>query len=142
GSSPVTADVEIERVVPVIEEIAKRLYVPLSLDTSKSAVAVAALNAGAEIINDVSGLRWDIGIADLAARTGAGLVLMHSRGSFETMHSEPPLDDILSEVTTSLKRSIATAKEHGVADEQIAVDVGIGFGKTFEQNLELLAKLD
>jgi len=142
GSSRIDADVEIGRVTPVIEEIVTRSEVPVSVDTTKSSVAAAAINAGAEIINDISGLRWDTGIADVAARTGAGLILMHSRGVFETMHSELPADDILVEVTAGLGRSIGVATEHGVSVEQVAIDVGIGFGKTFEQNLKLLAKLD
>jgi dihydropteroate synthase len=100
------------------------------------------VEAGAEIINDISGLRFDEAIASVAAETGTGLILMHSRGDFETMHSLPPVDDIIAEVTTDLRRAMSTAGQNGVSDEQIVLDVGIGFGKTQEQNLELLAKLD
>ncbi len=142
GSGRVEADEEIRRVVHVIEAISKRFDTPISIDTIKSEVARVAVDAGAEIINDIFGLRFDERIAEVAAATGAGLVLMHSRGTFETLHSQPPVDDIMTEVKIGLHRSIVTAKGYGVKDEQIALDIGLGFGKTQEQNLELLAKLD
>jgi dihydropteroate synthase len=142
SSGRVAADEEISRVAPVIEAVSRRFNVPISIDTSKSEVAQAALNAGAEIINDISGLRFDKKIAAVAADTKAGLVLMHSRGEFETMHSQPPVEDIMAEVASDLRRSTSFALEHGVRTEQIVLDVGIGFGKRPEQNLELIAKLD
>lgn len=142
GSKRVSADEEISRVVPVIEAISKRLDVPVSIDTSKSAVADAAVDAGAEIINDISGLRFDEAIAEVAARHKTGLVLMHSRGEFETMHSQPPVEDIITEVEKDLRRSISAAAAAGVAGEQIVLDIGIGFGKTLDQNLKLIAQLD
>ncbi len=141
-SAPVSVKDEINRIVPVIEAIAKRFDFPVSIDTTKSAVAVAAINAGAEIINDISGLRFDVGIAEVAARHNTGLVLMHSRGTFETMHTQPPVSNIMSEVADGLRTSIATALGFGVSPANIVLDIGIGFGKTLEQNLELLAKLD
>ena len=141
GGTRVGEDEELNRVLPVIEAVAKRFDIPISVDTTRSAVAQAALASGAEIVNDISGLRFDQNIAMLAADAGAGLVLMHSRGSFETLHSQPPVEDIISEVIGGLYTSIGIAKNNGVADEQIAVDIGLGFGKTFEQNLELIAKL-
>jgi len=141
-STPVPANQEIERVCPVIEAIVKRLEVPVSVDTTKSSVAQAAIEAGAEIINDISGLRFDENIAFVAVDSGAGLVLMHSRGTFETMHKQPPVDDILNEVSNDFRRAISIARSSGVKDDQIVLDIGIGFSKTFEQNLELLAKLD
>ena len=142
GSERVDVDEEIRRAVPVIEEIAKRFDTPISIDTSKSKVAAYAVDAGAEIINDISGLRFDAYLAHVAAESCAGLVLMHSRGSFETMHTEPAVDDIFAELSADFIRAISLAKASGVADENIALDVGVGFGKTQEQNLELLAKLD
>ena len=142
GSRRVSADDEISRVVPVIEAISKRLDVPVSIDTSKSVVADAAVDAGAEIINDISGLRFDEAIAEVAARHKTGLVLMHSRGEFETMHSQPPVEDIITEVEKDLRRSISAAAAAGVAAEQIVLDIGIGFGKTLDQNLKLIAQLD
>lgn len=142
GSVSIPAREETGRVVPVIEAIAEQSDIPLSIDTSKAFVAAAAIDAGAEIINDIAGLRWEPEVGDVAAGTGAGLVLMHSRGSFETMHTQPPVDDIFSEVSTGLAESIGTATSRGVAEGQIVLDVGLGFGKTFEQNLALIAKLD
>ncbi len=141
GSASVEPEAEVQRTLPVVDAIAKRFDIPISIDTTKWLVAKNAIDAGAEIINDISGLRWDTELADLAASTDAGLVLMHSRGDFESMHSEPPVADICAELRASLTVSIETAEERGVRKEQIALDIGIGFGKTFEQNLELLAKL-
>jgi dihydropteroate synthase len=142
GSAPVDADEEAKRVIPVIEAIVKRFDVPVSVDTTKYEIAKRALDSGAEIVNDVSGLRFDDRIADLTAERGSGLVLMHSRGKFETLHIQEPVDDILSEVHHGLAGCLSLAASHGVADEQIVIDPGIGFGKSFDQNLELLARLD
>src|SRR5689334_19877139 len=142
SSGPVSAEEEIDRVVPVITALAKVLDLPISIDTTKSEVASAALDAGAAIVNDVSALRFDFYIADAAARAGAGLILMHSRGTPATMHRLPPVADIMHEVTHSLRASINMAERRGVKRESIVIDPGIGFGKSQEQNLELLAKLD
>lgn len=142
GGQPVSVEEELLRVIPVISGMAKRFETPISIDTTKSEVAEKAVEAGAEIINDISGLRFDPRIADIAASSDAGLVLMNSRGSTERMHKQPPVDDILSEVSHDLHRAIDLAKTHGVRDAQIALDIGIGFSKSHEQNLELLAKLD
>jgi dihydropteroate synthase len=142
GSVRVSVEEETRRVVPVIEEIAKHFDVPVSVDTSKSEVAEAAVGAGAEIMNDISGLRFDRLIADVAARHETGLVLMHSRGDFGTMHSQPPVENIVDEVRTDFERAMASAEKAGVERERIVLDVGIGFGKTPVQNLELIAKLD
>lgn len=142
GQTAVDFNEERTRVVPVIESIAKRFDLPISVDTTKSGVAEAAINAGAEIINDISGLRFDDQIAAVVARHGAGLVLMHSRGAFETLHSLPPAADIMTEITADFRRAIAAAASHDIANEQVVLDPGFGFGKSYEQNLELLAKLD
>lgn len=142
GSEFVSEEEEMQRVLPVIEKLAAPTSVPISIDTTKAAVARAALAAGAEIINDISALRFDAAIADEAASAGAGLVLMHSRGIPKTMQQLPPVEDILTEVIAGFRESIAVARQHGVARESIAIDPGIGFGKTGEQNIELIAKLD
>src|SRR4029079_17899347 len=142
GGEPISVDDEIQRVVPVIEALAQRSETPISVDTTKSEVARAALDAGAAIVNDISALRFDFYVADAAARAGAGLVLMHSRGTPATMHRLPPVADIMHEVTHSLRASINMAERRGVKRESIVIDPGIGFGKSQEQNLELLAKLD
>jgi dihydropteroate synthase len=142
GGEPVSAEEEIKRVVPVIEPLATRFETPISVDTTKSEVARAALEAGAAIVNDISALRFDFYVADAVARAGAGLVLMHSRGTPATMHRLPPVADIMQEVTRSLRASVNMAERRGVKRESIVIDPGIGFGKSQEQNLELIAKLD
>ena len=133
---------EINRVVPLIEALVSRTDTPISVDTTKSEVARAALDAGAAIVNDISALRFDFYVADAVARAGAGLVLMHSRGTPATMHRLPPVADIMQEVTHSLRASVNMAERRGVKRESIVIDPGIGFGKSQEQNLELIAKLD
>jgi dihydropteroate synthase len=142
NAGPVSAEEEIDRVVPVVEALSKALSIPISVDTTKSEVAKAAINAGAVIVNDVSALRFDFYVADAAAQVGAGLILMHSRGTPAMMHRLPPVADIMHEVTTSLSASIKMAERRGVKHESIVIDPGIGFGKTQEQNLELIGKLD
>jgi len=142
GSEPVSVEEELRRVGPVVEQIAKLPGAIISIDTTKSEVARAALAAGAEIVNDISALRFDLYIADEAARAGAGLILMHSRGTPATMQRLPPAPDILHEVKTSLRRSLAMAERRGVARTSIVLDPGIGFGKTAEQNIELIARFD
>lgn len=141
GSGTVKVEEELRRVVPVVERLAK-MSVPISVDTTKAEVARAAIEAGAEIVNDISGLRFDPQVADVAARTRSALVLMHSRGTLETMHRLEPVPDIMAEVTSSLRQSILEAEGRGVSRESIAIDPGIGFSKSQEQNLQLLAKLD
>ncbi len=141
-SKRVSVDEEIRRVLPIIEGISKRFDILVSIDTSKAEVAEKAVESGAEIINDVSGLRFDERIGEVAAKNQTGLILMHLRGDFETMHQQSAIEDILSEVSKGFHWSIEKAKGFGVAQNQIALDIGIGFSKTFEQNLELLAKLD
>lgn len=142
GSARVEEQVEIDRVVPVIDAIASRFNVPISIDTSKSKVAEVAVAAGAEIVNDISGLRFDERIAKVATESKAGLVLMHSRGEFDAMHSQPPVADIVTEVSRDFERSVDIATKAGVSLDSIVLDIGIGFGKTLEQNLELIAKID
>src|SRR5690242_13254611 len=142
SGEPVSVEEEIERVVPVIEALSQRVATPISVDTTKSEVARAALAAGAAIVNDISALRFDFYIADAVARAGAGLVLMHSRGTPATMHRLPPVADVMDEVVSSLRASVHMAERRGVLSESIVIDPGIGFGKTQEQNLELLARLD
>jgi len=141
-SERVSTEEEIRRVVPVIEAIAKRFKIPISIDTGKAEAAEKAVQAGAEIINDISGLRFDERIAEVAAKYKTGLVLMHSRGDFETMHRQEPVENILNEVSNGFRFSIEKAESYGVQKENIALDVGIGFSKTFGQNLELIAKLN
>jgi dihydropteroate synthase len=142
GAAIVSAGDELNRVLPIISKLAKRTTIPISIDTTKASVARAALDAGAAIVNDISALRFDSQIADEAATSGAGLVLMHSRGTPGSLHGLPPVGNIIEEVTRSLRSSIATAEQSGVRRESIVIDPGIGFGKSQEQNVELIAKLD
>ncbi len=142
GAALISAEEEIQRVLPVINELIRRTNVPISIDTTKAEVARASLDAGAAIVNDISALRFDFHIADAVAKAGAGLVLMHSRGTPATMQRLPPVAEVIKEVTTSLRSSVAMAERRGVKPESIVIDPGIGFAKTAEQNVELIAKLD
>jgi dihydropteroate synthase len=142
GADAVAVDEELRRVIPVIERLASNYEFPISVDTTRAEVARRAIDAGAEIINDISGLRFDPRLADAAAETRAGLVLMHSRGERDTMHQLPPVRDILAEVEAGLRQSIEEAERRGVAREAIVLDPGIGFSKSQKQNLELVARLD
>jgi len=142
GSKPISIETELARVMPVLERLSGRLRIPISIDTARSAVARAAVEWGAELINDISGLRFDPELAEVAVQTGAGLVLMHSRGTAETLHKQPAVKEILSEVVSGLRESVEKAQARGVRREKIVIDPGIGFGKTPEQNLELINHLD
>lgn len=135
----ISADEELDRVLPVIERIAKASDTVISIDTTKSTVAEAALNAGASIVNDISGLQFDDRIADVAARHGAALVVMHIQGTPETMQQNPVYHDVVAEVKEGLHQSAEKAKRAGVRN--IIIDPGIGFGKNLEHNLTLLKNL-
>lgn len=142
NSERISVEEEIKRVVPVIEEISRRFDVPISIDTSKTEVAEKAIHAGAEIVNDISGLRFDEKIAEVSAKNKTALVLMHLRGDFETMHKQKPVANILNEISEGFNWSLKKAEIYNIAKERIVLDIGIGFSKTMEQNLELIAKLD
>ena len=142
GARSISVEEEAARVLPVLARLGGRLRIPLSIDTTKSRVARKAIELGVEIINDVSGLRVDETLADVAAESGAALILMHSRGTPANMQQLPPISDLFPEVLGGLAESIRQAESRGVALEKIMVDPGIGFGKTPEQNLELIDRLD
>ena len=143
GASQVSEEEEIRRVRQFIDVMIKmHARVPFSIDTTKAAVARIALDAGVEIVNDVSGLRFDPALAHVAANYDAGLILMHSRGTFETMHKQEAVEDIFREVSEGWRRSIEEAERRGVRREKIVLDPGVGFSKTQKQNIELIAKLD
>jgi dihydropteroate synthase len=141
GSDPVPEDEEIRRVLPVVKALAAETNAIVSIDTMKSAVAEAALGAGAHIINDVTGVSFDPKIADIAARYGAGLVIMHIKGTPKNMQVNPVYDDLVGEICAFLRTQAGAALERGVARECICVDPGIGFAKTAEHNLEVLRRL-
>lgn len=140
GGQEVSIGEELDRVLPVLQGVREKTEALLSIDTSKRAVAERALEAGADIINDVSAL-GDDGMAEVAARARAGVVLMHRRGTPETMQREPVYDDVVGEVKDYLRNAVERAEAAGVSSESILIDPGIGFGKTLEHNLTLLREL-
>jgi dihydropteroate synthase len=141
GAAKVSAVEEIARVVPVIEALLKKTDIPISIDTCKSQVSKKALEAGAAIVNDISGLRFDQNMAGVAAEFKAGLVLMHIKGTPEDMQQDPQYKDLLGEIRSYLSGSIKIALDAGVERSAIAIDPGIGFGKTVEHNLSLIKNL-
>lgn len=141
GSMRVGTAQEIDRVVPVIEAIVGNLDIAVSVDTSKASVAKAAVDAGAEIVNDISGMRFDHDMGRVAADSGAAMILMHSEGDFDSLHLKSADADIGKTVVAGLRKSLYAAIESGVVRNRICLDIGIGFGKTMEQNLELLRRL-
>jgi len=141
GSQETRAAEELDRILPVLEGLRGRLKIPISVDTRRAAVAELAVRAGAEIINDISGLKNDPKIAEVAARHGVPLILMHMRGEPRTMQVGPFARDVMKDVIQGLRWSVAAARKAGVAKSQIILDPGIGFGKSFAQNYELLQKL-
>lgn len=143
GAEPVDARAELDRVLPVIEGLQDRgVSARISIDTSKAAVAAAALDAGATLVNDVTALRGDPAMAELVAARGVQCCLMHMLGEPRTMQDDPRYDDVVSDVKAFLEERMAFAVANGVAEERILLDPGIGFGKTAEHNLELLARVD
>jgi dihydropteroate synthase len=142
GAREVAAEVECARTVPLIEALAKRFPTPLSIDTRKAPVAEAALAAGARIVNDVSGLRFDPAIAAVAAKAGAEVVVGHARGTPETMQNAPHYDAVVAEVAAELRASLETARAAGVTDDRLVIDPGIGFGKRPGDNHALLVRIE
>jgi len=141
GAEPVGADEELARVLPVIRALHGRVRVPISIDTYKAGVARAALAAGAAIVNDVSGLKYDPALAGVVAASGAALVLMHTRGRPQTMMAEAVYDDVVREIAAELRGSLASASAAGVGIERIIVDPGIGFAKRPAHSYGVLARL-
>jgi dihydropteroate synthase len=142
GSDPVPADVELARVLPVVEALAARAGVPISIDTTKASVARAALAAGASMVNDVSAFRGDPDMAAVVAEAGVAVCLMHMLGRPKTMQDDPRYDDVVSEVAAFLAERARAAEAAGVDRACICVDPGFGFGKTADHNLALLRRLD
>ncbi len=142
GAEPVAAGEELRRVIPVIEKLRAKIDVPISIDTSKAEVAHAAIHAGASIMNDITGGRGDQGMLPLIAETKSAFIIMHMQGTPRTMQNRPQYEDVVSEVAIFFRQQYARAIECGVDPMAIAFDPGIGFGKTLEHNLELLAQLE
>ncbi len=141
GSQPIALHEEMERVVPVVTALAKQTDAVLSIDTSKAAVAEACLNAGAHIINDVTGLTGDPAMAKVAREFGAGVVVMHMQGKPATMQVDPRYDDVVNDLFQYFTERLQSLTALGIAKDAIAIDPGIGFGKTREHNISLLARL-
>lgn len=141
GADTVDEAEELRRTIPVVTAVARAVTVPISIDTSKAAVAQAALDAGAVIVNDVTALRGDAAMVEVIARTGAGIVLMHMQGTPRMMQQAPCYEDVVGEVSAFFEERIRFAMAHGIVQRQIVLDPGIGFGKLLAHNLTLLARL-
>jgi dihydropteroate synthase len=142
GSDAVSLDEELRRVIPVIEGLASRLEIPISVDTYKAEVAEQAIEAGAQMINDISGLTFDPRMPAVAARYDTPLIIMHIKGTPKTMQEAPCYDDVMGEIIASLRAGIERAERAGVDPHQMVVDPGIGFGKRIQDNLVILNHLD
>ncbi|HXG10305.1 MAG TPA: dihydropteroate synthase [Gemmataceae bacterium] len=142
GAAPVSAEEELRRVLPVVEALARRTAVPLSIDTYKAEVARAALAAGAHIVNDITALRGDPEMAGVVRQYRAGLILMHMQGTPATMQLNPQYDDVVRDICRFLQERLQAAADLGIAKEQVVLDPGIGFGKTLTHNLQILARLE
>ena len=141
AATPISADEELARVLPVVRGLAGRLHVPISIDTYKESVARAAVDAGAAIVNDVGGLRLEPSLAQSVAESGAALVLMHSRGRSSAMYAEAVYDDVVEDVMRELRWSMSAAVDAGVPPERILIDPGIGFAKRPSHSYGVLARL-
>ena len=140
-SEPIPAEEEVERVIPVIEKLADQLTIPISIDTMKAEVARRAIGAGASIINDVSALRFDPAMGEVASKFGTPLVLMHMLGSPKTMQESPAYDNLIDDISDFLKDAIERAQKQGISKSKLIIDPGIGFGKTVSHNLFLIRHL-
>ena len=140
-SDAISVEEEIQRVVPVIERLSKRISIPISIDTTKADVAEHAIKAGASMINDISSLRFDPKMADVAADYGVPVILMHMLGNPKTMQVEPKYDDLVGQIKAFFENKIDLADQKGISKSKIIIDPGIGFGKTFDHNLSLIKNL-
>ncbi len=142
GAAEISVKEEIRRVVPIIKAITKQASVPVSIDTYKASVAEAAVSAGASVINDISGLRFDPEMPDLAAKSKVPVVIMHIRGTPKNMQRNPSYKTLIPEIMDYLREGISIARRSGISDEKIIIDPGIGFGKTVAHNLEIINRLN
>jgi len=141
GAEPISVDEELKRVIPVIENLSKKLSIPISIDTYKAKVAEEAINAGATIINDISGLRFDPLMPEVASKYKVPIIVMHIKGTPKDMQKNPQYDALIPEITEYLRGSIVLAKQAGVDENMIIIDPGIGFGKLLEHNLQIIKNL-
>ena len=142
GAEYIPADKELDRILPVLERLVKEIDVPISIDTYKSEVAKECLKRGAHIINDISGLRSDSKMAKVISESGAYCILMHMQGTPKTMQVNPKYDDLIDDLIYELKKSIDIGEKSGIESQKIILDPGIGFGKTFDHNLEIINRLE
>ena len=142
GSEAVSEEEELRRVMPVLEPLARAVRIPISIDTYRSSVADRAIDTGARIVNDISGFRFDDDMPRVVKQTGAGVVLMHSRGSRETLHTQSRMDDPVGDVMAGLSDSVKKAQAAGIPKDAIVIDPGIGFGKAADESLKVLKRLN
>ncbi len=142
GAEEIPVEEELRRVIEVIQALSSQIKIPISIDTYRAQVAEQALAAGAHIVNDIGALGLDSRMASVVRDMGAGLILMHMRGTPQTMQKDLHYEDLLEEVSKFLKNRLQVARENGISEEQMVVDPGLGFGKSFEQNLEILKNLE
>ena len=141
GATPVSVQEELQRVIPVIEKLAAQTSVPLSIDTTKSEVARQALAAGAEIVNDISGLRFDPQMVEVCRAALAGVIGMHIQGTPQTMQEDPQYENVVEEICDYFSERLQTLEQAGIPAERIVLDPGVGFGKTAEHNLQILSHI-
>ncbi len=141
GSNPVSREEELERVIPIIEEVANNIDVPISIDTYKHVVAEEAIKKGASIVNDITGLKADPGMAGVIAEYNAGVVLMHIKGMPKNMQDNPHYENLIEEIIEYLRDSIKIGTDAGISPDKMIIDPGIGFGKTPEHNLSIIKRL-
>lgn len=141
GSEPVNEEEELRRTIPVIEALSKKITVPISIDTYKSSVAKRALDAGVSMVNDISGLGFDSHMSEVVAERGVPIVIMHIKGTPRDMQLNPVYEALIPEIMDYLRDRIAIARQAGISDDKIIIDPGLGFGKTFDNNLEIIRNL-
>ena len=141
GAEPVSLDEELRRVIPVVERLAAQVTVPISVDTTKAEVARRAIQSGATIVNDISGLRFDPGMVNVCVENPCGVICMHIQGTPQTMQLDPHYDDVVEEICTDFALRLQSLEAAGLPRERIVIDPGVGFGKTAQHNLEILSKI-
>ncbi len=141
GSNPVSREEELERVIPIIEEVANNIDAPISIDTYNHVVAEEAIKKGASIVNDITGLKGDPKMADIVAKYDAGIVLMHIKGTPKNMQDNPQYENLIEEIIEYLRDSIKIGMDAGISSDKMIIDPGIGFGKTVEHNLSIIKRL-
>lgn len=141
GATPVPVEEELNRVIPVIQQLSERVTIPISIDTYKAEVAFQSLAAGARIVNDISGLRFDERMIEVCCNHPCGVIVMHIQGTPQTMQNDPTYQDVVGEIVEHFEQRLAELEQRGISRERIAIDPGIGFGKTAQHNVEILSNI-